>query len=137
MQAINLNLAIQLQNIAKEKNVKLVDNYMWYVGDDNVQPSLQDHREDCYDNNIPAYTADEVIEMLPDYIEYLHKKYFFRVAKSKETIVPSDAYLAIYSAIDWDDGIDYWLQNKSSTGESLANACCQLLIWIIKEGFVK
>jgi len=120
MTTLSLELAKELQQICKEKNIPMPESrFYWhynafchYVVVENCSP---------FPKSLPAYTLDELLEWLPEYI-YEGLTYELLRFKKKE-----NGYDAYY---------EYNSQFNCYSDPNPCDACGKLLIWLLKEGLI-
>lgn len=140
MTTISLELAQELQQICKEKGITMPESFHAWRMDSNVymsgkreyflyqnfayhHPELTPPEPEKVDGIkiIRAYTLDEILNILPEYI-FPDNQYEFLVFKKAE-----NCYKAYY---------EYHSQFNCYSDTNPANAACKLLIHLIKEGLI-
>lgn len=130
MTTISLELAKELKQVCKEKAIKLPKSrFNWQHDWLNVGKCIITDGEiiwDDYRHIAPAYTLDELIEIMPKEIKRPHvregeRTYYRTISRD---------YMASYMS---GDGTTFFHETDANP----ANAACKLLIWLIKEGMNK
>ena len=137
MTTIDLELAQELQSVCKEKGIELPDHYWgWFyqeITESNILLPMFTNTLSEY--LAPAYTLDELLEWLPEYIQIDDgddKNDFDVYYRGLNWSIDPDGWVAEYKA--------YMYHSNSYITEfdpNPANAACKLLIWLIKKGFIK
>lgn len=129
MKTIDLNLAQELQSVCKEKNVTMPESYFCYF------ESMQTHAvkigiaKSKMFPIAPAFTLDELLEILPRVIQK-NGNFYEQTLQFSRTL---NTYRANYDC-EYDDIV--LLLTDSCWHPNPANACAKLLIWLIKEGLI-
>jgi hypothetical protein len=129
MKTLLFELSKELTSLCKEKGIVMPESYFNWFKDNNGY-YLARKPQDDYDTYIaPAYMLDELMDWLPNKIEEDTTTYFKTLMHNY-----NKEYLAYY-----DDSNCGWIPG-SSFFQFDPNPCiavAKLLIWCIKEGYVK
>lgn len=120
-------LSIDQMRQLKELGVETKDASMCWVRDPEGKYTLSIHDEYCYEmsfmNPVPAFTLQDMIEMMPDRIYHGAYEFYFYILKNDM------GYVVKYScgsnlAIKFDR-------------ESILDAAFSMLVWLAKHGYLK
>lgn len=126
MTPVSLDLSRKIAKLAKEKDIKLLGSDHCWCQYNETQwevtnlPFYADIPR--MDNQYPAYSVDELLDMLPDtYADYRFKLWM------KEDVIRD--YVVGYGSID---------ANKIIiVNQSPAEALALLLIWLLEQGYME
>ena len=137
MTTLSLELSKELQSVCKEKNIEMHESYFYWwkdcqeahKGNPPVFEISHEQPDHGWQPIAPAYTLDELLEWLPNKIEKGTATYFKTLMHNY-----NKEYLAYY-----DDGNCGWIPSSSffQFDPNPCDACGKLLIWLVKEGYVK
>jgi hypothetical protein len=140
MITIDLELAKKLQSVCNEKGIKMPNSedvwakkryhtspYIIY-GEEGVYPKWLIHATDAYAILAPAYTLDELLEILPATIQ----------ADNEEHTVYFKSVIWGLNSDQWYVGYIYLDEHyKWFADTNPCDAAGKLLIWCIQEGYLK
>ena len=131
MTTVDLELAQELQSVCEEKGIELPDHYWgWFyqeITESNILLPMFTNTLSEY--LAPAYTLDELLELLPKTIPSrgMVREYRWRLTPNMYNYETYD--IGYYDH----EGCRMVITDNPNP----ANAACKLLIWLIKKGFIK
>lgn len=134
MNTVSLELSKQLSEVAKKKWYKLPDSrFFWTTNNIKNKKWYLEEESDWYEHGAPrvqssAFTADEILDIFPSYLEMKGATYGFQLGKRWA----NNGYYAAYMNGDGDP----ISRIVDLTDKSPANALCKLWIYLIDNDLI-
>lgn len=144
-QVVSLEIARELNEKLKSVGRSVESEFYWYRGRRTKYNKWKEwslleafhyrlrskfrnnHKGDNLDQYIPTYTLHEMLEMLPDNIEYESDNYIWDISPNEITYIPYENNVINLLCIG-----EFHDENNP-----IEDAAAKLMIWLVDNGYVK